>query len=149
MIVVADTGPIRYPIVIGVIDVLHLLYDAVVIPQTVANELRQDSAPESVQAWLACLPDWFDIRPDPPLDSELAFLDPGEQAAIALALSIGTKRVLIDDWEGRVEAERRHLLVTRTLGVLADAHRAGLLDFEVASCCPTNNWTIPTERKAA
>ena len=30
------------------------------------------------------------------------------------------------------EAERRHLLVTGTLGVLAEAHRAGLLDFEVA-----------------
>lgn len=44
--------------------------------------------------------------------------------------SSSRKRLLIDDWDGRVEAERRHLLVTRTLGVLAEAHQQQLLDFE-------------------
>jgi predicted nucleic acid-binding protein len=35
---------------------------------------------------------------------------------------------LVDEWEGR--AERRHLLVTGTLGILAEAHQQHLLDFE-------------------
>ena len=37
-----------------------------------------------------------------------------------------------DDLDGRAEAERRRLIVTGTLGVLADAHLTGLLDFETA-----------------
>jgi predicted nucleic acid-binding protein len=60
------------------------------------------------------------------------FLDAGESAAIALAISVSADRLLIDDWDGRVEAERRHLLVTGTLGVLAEAHQQRLLDFETA-----------------
>lgn len=73
---------------------------------------------------------WCDIRPDPPADPTLAFLDPGERAAIPLAVSVRAARLLIDDLAGRVEARRRHLVVTGTVGVLAAAHLAGLLDFE-------------------
>jgi len=59
-------------------------------------------------------------------------LDAGECAAITLALFVDADRLLIDEWDGRAEARRRHLHVTGTLGVLADAHFAGLLDFETA-----------------
>ena len=71
-------------------------------------------------------------RPDPPSDPALQFLDPGERAAITLALSLDADRLLIDEWEGRAEAERRHLFVTGTLGIPAEAHQQGLLDFEAA-----------------
>jgi predicted nucleic acid-binding protein len=47
-----------------------------------------------------------------------------------LALTLHADRLLIDDLAGRREAERRQVFVTGTLGVLADAHLAGLLDFE-------------------
>jgi predicted nucleic acid-binding protein len=39
---------------------------------------------------------------------------------------------LIDDWDGRAEAERQHLLVTGTLGVLAKAQQHQMVDFEAA-----------------
>ncbi len=45
---------------------------------------------------------------------------------------VGADRILIDEWEGRVEAERRHLQVAGTLGILAEAHCRRLLDFEAA-----------------
>lgn len=67
-----------------------------------------------------------------PSDPSLVHLDAGERAAISLALSIAADRVLIDEWEGRVAAERRRLSLTGTLGVLAEAHRRRLLDFESA-----------------
>jgi predicted nucleic acid-binding protein len=85
-----------------------------------------------VRTWIAQPPEWFEIRPGPPPDIALQFLDPGERAAIALALSLDAGRLLIDEWEGRAEAVRRHLLVTGTLGVMAEAHRVGVLDFEAA-----------------
>ncbi|MGH9611157.1 MAG: DUF3368 domain-containing protein [Bryobacteraceae bacterium] len=40
--------------------------------------------------------------------------------------------LLIDEYEGRQEAEHRGLPVTGTLGVLGVAHRAGLLDFDAS-----------------
>ncbi len=38
----------------------------------------------------------------------------------------------MDDWDGRQEAERRHLEVTGTLGVLERASIRGLLDLPTA-----------------
>ena len=123
MIVVADAGPLCYLVLIGSVDVLQPLYDFVVVPQTVAGELENTAAPDSVRTWIAQPPDWCEVRPDMPSDASLEFLGPGERAAIGLALSLDADRLLIDEWEGRAEAERRHLHVTGTLGVLAEAHR--------------------------
>jgi predicted nucleic acid-binding protein len=132
MIVVADAGPVRYLVVIGAIDVLQPLYDQVFVPQTVARELDDPSTPETVRAWIGKLPPWCEILPDPAANPALHLLDPGERAAIALAVSIQADRILIDDLAGRDYAELCHLQVTGTLGVLAEAHLAGLLDFETA-----------------
>ncbi len=132
MIVVADAGPLQYLLRIGAIDVLAPLYQRVLVPHSVARELQQNNTPAAVRAWIAQPPLWCEIRSDPPADPTLAFLDPGERAAIPLALAVHADRLLIDDLAGRGEAERRHLIVTGTVGVLADAHLAGLLDFEQA-----------------
>ena len=72
------------------------------------------------------------MRPDPPSDPTLDFLDPGERAALSLAEAMNADELLIDELAGRVEAERRKLHVTGTLGVLADASIAGLIDFDRA-----------------
>ena len=132
MIVVADAGPLNYLVLIEAVDVLKPLYNRVLVPQTVAEELQETNAPPVVRAWITQAPEWCEIRPDPPSDPAFQLLDPGERAAIVLALSLHADRLLIDEWDGRAEAERRHLLVTGTLGVLAEAHQQHLLDFEMA-----------------
>ena len=132
MIVVADAGPLQYLVRIGAIDVLAALYQRVFVPHIVVRELQQKNTPATVRAWIVQPPSWFEICPDPPTDPRLTFLDPGERAAISLALAIHADRLLIDDLDGRIEARRRNLLVTGTVGVLAGAHIAGLLDFEQA-----------------
>ena len=58
ILVVADTGPIRYLVLIEAIEVLARLYDRVVLPQAVFAELTHAHAPEAVQRWAATLPDW-------------------------------------------------------------------------------------------
>jgi predicted nucleic acid-binding protein len=132
MIVVADSGPLRYLVLIGAVHVLPPLYERVLVPQAVAAELQHPKTPAVVRAWIAQPPSWLEMRPDPPGDPALALLDPGERAAIPLALAVRAYRLLSDDLDGRAEAERRHLIVTGTVGVLADAHLTGLLDFETA-----------------
>src|SRR2546426_5729682 len=85
MIVVADTSPLNYLIRIGAVDVLKPLYTHVLIPQTVADELKREKAPAAVQTWIAQPPEWVEVRPDPPSDPTLPLLDPGGAAALSLA----------------------------------------------------------------
>ena len=56
----------------------------------------------------------------------------GESAAIALAEELAADALLIDDRDGRREAEKRRLVVLGTLRVLADAAEHGLVDLQVA-----------------
>jgi predicted nucleic acid-binding protein len=110
------------------------------LPTTVVEEMLQPATPDAVRGWLSRPPVWLEVRPDPPPDATLPFLDRGESAAIGLALSLHAERILIDDFDGRAEAVRRNLRVTGTLGVLVLAHQRGLLDFEaaLARLCRTN-----------
>jgi predicted nucleic acid-binding protein len=132
MIVVGDTGPLNYLVLIGQADVLPVLFSRVVIPEAVVGELSSIDAPHVVREWMGDPPGWLETRPDPADDDTLSGLDPGERAAIALALQMPVPQILMDDRDGRTAASRRKLKVTGTLGVLIEAHRRGLLDFETA-----------------
>jgi len=77
MIVVADAGPLHYLVLIGAVHVLKPLDSRVLVPQTVAGELQEANTPAAVRAWIAQPPEWCEIRPDPPSDPSLGFLDPG------------------------------------------------------------------------
>ncbi len=146
MIVVADTGPLNYLVLIEAVDVLQPLYSRVVVPKTVAEELRSTGAPAVVQRWIEQLPDWLEVRRDPPPDPTLQYLDAGERAALSLAELLRADGILIDERDGRAEAERRKLHVTGTIGVLADAHLAGLLDFDAAVArLRTTNFRLSAE----
>jgi predicted nucleic acid-binding protein len=50
MIVVADTTPLNYLVLIGQIELLPTLYHTVLIPQEVHRELRQPGTPPMVRA---------------------------------------------------------------------------------------------------
>ncbi len=62
MIVVADTTPIRYLVVIERDHLLPSLYGRVLIPPAVAEEVNHESTPDAVRAWLASRPSWLEIR---------------------------------------------------------------------------------------
>jgi predicted nucleic acid-binding protein len=133
MIVVADTTPLNYLILINEIDVLPRLYGRVVIPQAVREELIRSRAPASVRTWIAQPPGWLEIlSPTPVADPALAKLDAGERDAIALAeqlaFSSDAVQLIVDELQGRREAARRGLPVIGTIGVLREAAEEGLLD---------------------
>jgi predicted nucleic acid-binding protein len=78
MIVIADTSPINYLLLIGHIEILPYFYHRVFIPPSVWEELHDADTPEIVQAWIAHPPEWLEKRElsNPP-DSSLDFLDRG------------------------------------------------------------------------
>ena len=121
MIVVADTSPINYLILIEEIDILAKMYGTVVIPRSVHDELLRPSAPEVVRKWISQLPAWLEVRrPTSAPDPLLATLDPGERDAIVLAAELYADQLIVDDWQGRREARKRGIRVMGTLGVLRD-----------------------------
>jgi predicted nucleic acid-binding protein len=132
-VVVADTSPLNYLIWIGEIELLPRLYGSVLIPDVVAAELRDPDAPALVASWAANLPPWIDLRPTPVSTEEFERLDAGERAAILLAEAQQPPiLLLIDDSDGRAEAERRHIPVTGTLGIIRAAALDNLIDLPKA-----------------
>jgi predicted nucleic acid-binding protein len=131
-VVVADSSPLNYLTLIGSIDVLHRLYGGVIVPQQVITELIDPAAPDDVRKWASDLPDWIDVRVTVTGDDDMMHLDPGERAAIVLAQSEPGALLLIDETAGRIEASRRGIRNTGTLGVLRAAALKGHLDLPTA-----------------
>ncbi|HEX3553011.1 MAG TPA: DUF3368 domain-containing protein [Thermoanaerobaculia bacterium] len=130
MIVVADSGPLHYLILLEQTELLSRFYGQVIVPEAVLWELTASKAPQPVKDWISRPPSWFRVQSVPPdqLDLITDELDLGEREAIALAHLLGADLLLIDELSGRAEARRRSLRVTGTLGILRTAAEKGLLD---------------------
>jgi predicted nucleic acid-binding protein len=131
VIVVSDTSPLNYLILIGAIQICPSLFDRVIIPETVASELAHERAPEDVRSWIARPPTWLEARAPAASDPTMA-LDIGERDALSLALELEADLVLVDDKAARTVAKDRGLTVAGTLAVIELASRRGLVDLHDA-----------------
>ncbi len=85
-VVIADTSPLNYLILVDAVEILPRLYGRVIIPDIVFEELTDEGAPKEVAGWAAMRPEWLEVRATPLCeDPSLEDLDPGECAAILLA----------------------------------------------------------------
>jgi predicted nucleic acid-binding protein len=133
MIVIADTSPINYLVLIGHIEVLPQLYGRILIPLAVSEELLHTRTPESVRDWFRSAPEWLEMHAiSQGVEPTLQLLGKGEREAITLAREIRADRILMDDVDARHAAEARKIRVIGTLGVLREAAQTGLLDLAVA-----------------
>lgn len=133
MIVVADTSPLCYLILIEHVYVLPTLYGRVVVPPAVVTELNREQTPDIVRRWLSDRPEWLEVQAPRQILSPLRdVLGPGEREAIALAQELSADALLMDDRDGRREAEKRKLAVLGTIRVLGDAAEHGFADLQVA-----------------
>ena len=128
MIIVSNAGPI---IALSQIDKLHLLpalFGMIVIPHAVRSELIQCRTQVDAASWIEVhtVGDTFNA------DVLRERLDPGESAAIALAIQINADLLLIDEARGRRVADSRQLKYSGTLGLIVEAKKRGL----VASVAP-------------
>ena len=133
-LVVADTSPLNYLVLIEQVEILPALFEKVFVPQIVRDELQHSEAPESVRRWIAEPPSWVEIAPAGRDSDEptLLHLDDGERAAIQLAIRIGAELLLIDDRDGVNAARRKGFAVTGTLGILDLAASRGLIRLDDA-----------------
>jgi len=124
----------------------------VIIPPAVLTELSHASAPIQISNWATHPPPWVTVSTPASIPGRFDGLDFGERQALALAmpgsiperydsLDFGERQalalateihadlVLLDDKVARRGALRELMHVKGTLGIVADAARAGLLDF--------------------
>jgi predicted nucleic acid-binding protein len=129
MIVVSDTSSLCSLALINHLSLLPQLYQTVIIPPVVADELA--IAPDSKITNILPQP-WIKIQPlqDSHLAEELQRargLDPGESYAIALAVELKADSLLIDERLGRLEAKKLGIPIIGILGILILAKQRHLI----------------------
>ncbi|MFT5390072.1 MAG: putative nucleic acid-binding protein [Gammaproteobacteria bacterium] len=153
--VVSDTTTLITLARIGHLDLLRELYEAVVIPRAVHQELALDSKRAGVdsleqalqEGWLV-VHEVFSARSEAQL---LMTLGSGEAQAIALAEQLDARTLLLDDELAREVAATRELPLVRTLEIFVYAKARGLLA-EVRSTllqCERTGYRISPELLAA
>lgn len=131
MIVIADTTPINYLILIEEIGILEKLYGRVLIPSAVFEELKAEDAPNEIKIWLENAPEWFEVKSiSKAIPEDLKILDLGESEAIELAVELNADLLVIDERLGRKKATEHGLQIVGTIGVLAIANKKNLINIE-------------------
>lgn len=149
MLVVSDSSPLNFIIRLRCEHVLPTLFQRVLIPPMVRDELSRHSTPQAVRDFVANPPPWLEVR-TPTAIENIPKLDPGEVAAISLAQETHADAVLIDDGDGRKAAAQRGLTPIGLLGILERAGERKLIDFEkVAAALPADYRIDPEHVKAA
>jgi len=127
-IVVSDTSAIAALCHLGLGELLRSFYQEVIIPPTVAMELKNPLGRRPIVD-VAQFP-FITIRAPQDLVrvAELQTeLERGEAEAIALAVQLAAEWLLIDEDLGRQVASRLGLKITGVLGILLRAKGAGMI----------------------
>lgn len=129
MSIASDTGPLIALAKADLLFVLKSLFEDVLIPPAVLDELLAKRGPEREQLD-AALHDFVNITPLPVIpwriEEATQVLGVGERHAIALAATTGISLVL-DDRLGRTIAHKLGLSVVGTVGTIVEAKRTGII----------------------
>ncbi len=126
-VVVTNTTPlIALTAAMGNVEVLRVLYDRVIVPYEVAQEIRAGGK-EGFGLEVFEQSGWLEMNPAPvELPPYLQnTLDLGEASVIQTALQLGVNRVCIDETIGRRVARLSNLSVTGSIGILLKAKTMG------------------------
>lgn len=127
-VVVSDTSPIHYLVLIEAEQLLGRLFLEVLVPSAVAKELSHPKTPLLVREWIHVPPPWLKISALRSLARPLG-LDAGETEAILLAQELGIPSLLIDERKGFRVAENFGLKPIGLLGILEFSASQGWIDF--------------------
>jgi predicted nucleic acid-binding protein len=127
--IVCNTSPAILLAKIGRLELFSELYDRILIPASVLDEIEAKPSKETKRITALVMNQTFEIRRAPPeiLEGLPADLGAGEREAIALAIETQADLVVLDDQQGRRVARERELSVTGTVGVLIEARERGII----------------------
>jgi uncharacterized protein len=130
--VICNATPLINFAAIARLDILPAIFERIIIPQAVYDETTGSGFPGTPFVLQAIASGWLQVRPVATIAPIIPVeLDDGEREAIALAIEIAERGILLDEREARQIAQRLGLQVMGTLGILLLAK---------------NNQTIPQVR---
>jgi predicted nucleic acid-binding protein len=130
MIVIADATPLNYLILIDQAELLPRLFDRILIPPAVFEELQHQETPDVVRRWIARPPSWLHVQAlRSVLDPALGLIQ--ESGKPSPSRELHADQLLLDDADARREAARRSLPFIGTLASCEKRHAA------ISSICET------------
>jgi len=129
---VCDTGPLNYLIQIEAVELLPVIFQEILIPDSVYHELMASAAPAQVRAWSRQLPSWCLIHTGiRKLEGDFYGLSEADLEVLSIAREINAS-VLLDDLAARKAARHLGLPLLGTLGLLELAAKRKLLSLAAA-----------------
>ncbi|MGA1825192.1 MAG: DUF3368 domain-containing protein [bacterium] len=130
MLIVSNTSPIMNLAVVGQLELIEKIYEKILIPKDVLQEILAavDLLPEIQRIEKLPWIDIMEISNKSFLDILLLELDLGEAAAISLAIERQADIILLDEIKGRKIASRLGLKYIGLLGILIEGKRRGFID---------------------
>jgi predicted nucleic acid-binding protein len=129
--VISDTTALNYLGRIGQFELLRRQFQHVLIPPAVLAELKaRPDLPGLKSAQQALADGWLELRSPQNwnvVEALRATLGAGESQAIALAQELPASLLLMDEAAGREVAERLHLNLIGTTGILLRARKDGVI----------------------
>jgi predicted nucleic acid-binding protein len=127
-LIIADTGPLIALAISGQLQLLHQLFEQILIPEAVFSELRINSSRPGARVLAASLDSgWLKtVATAPPAKGLLHTLDQGEAEAITLA-ACKNLPLLIDEARGRIAARKEGIQIFGTGALLIQAKRQKLI----------------------
>ncbi len=124
--VICDTSAIFYLHRLLCLNLLKELYGNIIIPRTVASELKQGQDEGEDVPDLAEYP-WIQIKDIriPKIIGLMTDLGPGEAGVLAIAIEEPDALVILDDLLARQVAKLQGIKLTGTLGILLKAKQRG------------------------
>ncbi len=129
MVVVSDTTTLSNLLILDHTHLLTALYGQIIIPQAVANEIRQLTS-HALLVDQFTKQDWVSVRAVQRNDYVILLrqqLDAGEAEAISLAVEAKADLLIVDEKKGRSVAKSVGLPVIGTLGILVAAKQTGMI----------------------
>lgn len=132
MIIISDTTPIISLLKAEQLDLLQKLFQEVIIPKAVYNELIsntkfQNEAQIIKECSYIFVEEVIDVK-SVNIFRRVTGLDAGESEAIVMADERKADLLLMDERKGRIVAKQMGLTITGTVGILLQSYDEGLLN---------------------
>jgi predicted nucleic acid-binding protein len=129
MKVVVNSSPLISLSLIGQLELLPKLYDEIIVPKSVYNEVVVKGKGKAGSEELGSIHHFTVLETENKVlkDSIMLELDEGEAEVITIAKEKGIQNVIIDEFAGRQYASLLGLNVTGTLGILLIGKNLGFI----------------------
>jgi uncharacterized protein len=130
MVIVSDTTTISNLFLIDKLWLLEKLYQKILIPKTVYDELERLEEGNKRNIDKIKESNWIEVvavKENDLISVLLMTLDKGEAEAIALAKELKADLLIIDELKGRKCAKQLHLNIIGLIGILLLAKQKGLI----------------------